>query len=175
MERIGSWIQTYASVEFYPLDARPEEINIGDIAHSLSMQCRFNGHCLKFYSVAEHSCFVSDFASEENKLGALLHDAAEAYLSDMPKPLKPFMQTYLEAEKKLEEKICERFGLKEIMNAEIKALDTAILFAEAAQNMGPPPKEWEFKVDPLPVTLQYWTPERAQQEFMNRYWRLTEK
>lgn len=175
MERTGDWIQTYSSEEFYPLDPRIEEIHIGDIAHSLAMQCRFNGHCIKFYSVAEHSCHVHDFASPINKLGALLHDAAEAYLTDMVKPLKPFFPVYQEAEKKMEAKICEKFGLKEIMNAEIKSLDTRILFAEAAQNMGPVPKEWAFKVEPLPVTLQYWSPEKAQQEFMNRYWSLTEK
>ena len=66
--RKGDWIQTYSAISFWPLDARAEEIEIADIAHSLSLQCRFAGHCEEFYSVAEHCCHIFDYVSEKNKL-----------------------------------------------------------------------------------------------------------
>ena len=82
--RNGSWLQTYTGIQFWPLDPRPEEIDIQDIAHALSLLCRFNGHCQRFYSVAEHSVHVSTILAPEFGLWGLLHDAAEAYLSDIP-------------------------------------------------------------------------------------------
>ena len=87
-ERVGDWIQTMSGVIFYPLDPRPEEIRIEDIAHALSHQCRFAGHCREFYSVAEHSVRVSRELPQEFMLWGLLHDASEAYLVDLPRPIK---------------------------------------------------------------------------------------
>src|SRR3990167_8105269 len=89
-DRTGDWIQTYMGSAFYPLDPRPEDVDIRDIAHSLSLMCRFNGHCTKFYSVAEHSLHVVEgvaFTTNWNTFEmrrALLHDSAETYLSDVP-------------------------------------------------------------------------------------------
>jgi uncharacterized protein len=86
--RNGAWIQTVTGKQFWPMDAQPEEVDIEDIAHALSLPCRFNGHCKQFYSVAEHSIHVSRVVSNENAARGLLHDAAEAYLSYIPQPVK---------------------------------------------------------------------------------------
>ena len=69
MERRGDWMQTHSGLRFYPLDPRPEDIRIEDIAHALPMICRFNGHCSRFYSVAEHSLNVAAFAFATSGVG----------------------------------------------------------------------------------------------------------
>lgn len=88
-----TWIQTYTGRKFYPLDPRASDVCIEDIAHALSMKCRFSGHCLVFYSVAEHSLrcahVVRDLGGDALvQMHALLHDAAEAYLPDVASPIK---------------------------------------------------------------------------------------
>lgn len=133
-----------------PLHPSVEDIHISDIAHSLSMQCRYNGHTGGHYSVARHSLIVSqllyedpwaidaDWPSPKNgmediallALTGLLHDAAEAYLGDMIRPLKHGPETgraYLEAEKKLEAVIFKRFGIKWPLAPIIGKADTYVL------------------------------------------------
>src|SRR5271165_4859950 len=82
------WIQTYTGKKFFPMDPKPEDICIEDIAHSLSMICRFTGHSREFYSVAQHSVYVSELCSEQWMLHGLLHDAEEAYTNDLARPIK---------------------------------------------------------------------------------------
>ena len=112
-DRKGDWMQTYTGRQFWPLDPRPEEVVIEDIARALSMQCRFAGHCAKFYSVADHSVRVSMLADENSTLAlaGLLHDAAEAYVVDVPRPLKRFLPGYKEIEREVARAIEKRFGL----------------------------------------------------------------
>lgn len=91
--RKGDWIGTYTGIHFYPLDPKPEEVSIDDIAHSLSLICRFNGHSKEFYSVAQHSLNVAKVLkkwrlSELTQLYGLLHDAAEVYIGDITRPFK---------------------------------------------------------------------------------------
>ncbi|MFZ5645793.1 MAG: phosphohydrolase [Bacillota bacterium] len=110
------WIETYTGKKFYPLDPRSEDVCIEDIAHSLAMQCRFNGHTRVFYSVAEHSVLMAEELAllgygKDVQLYGLLHDAAEAYLCDLPRPVKRQLSTYGIAEKKLQEKILNSLGL----------------------------------------------------------------
>ena len=85
------WVQTVTGKAFYPLKPDPSLISIEDIAWALSMQCRFAGHVLHFYSVAEHCVYISNSVPMEDALWGLLHDATEAYLTDVPRPLKPLM------------------------------------------------------------------------------------
>ncbi len=87
------WIQTYTCKKLYPLSPRMEDICIEDIAHSLSMLCRFTGHCKRFYSVAEHSILVSYFCDPADRRHALLHDGSEYGLTDLPTPLKRMLAT----------------------------------------------------------------------------------
>jgi len=107
MKREEAKIMTYSGTMFHPFNPQPSEINILDIAHALSNICRWNGHCNHHYSVAQHSIMVSlelearGFSPTIQLLG-LLHDASEAYICDIPKPLKPFMEGYMEIEEKLQ-------------------------------------------------------------------------
>jgi len=134
---IGDWICTYMGLKFWPLDPRPENILIQDIAHALSMQCRYGGHCRRFYSVAQHSVLVSNYLKEKGyvasvQLAGLLHDAAEAYLIDMPRPIKhmPEMDDYCIFEDKIQEVIYSKYGLPEDELSSVKEADNAVLAVE---------------------------------------------
>lgn len=116
--RRGDWLQTYTGKKFYPFDPKAEDICIEDIAHSLSLQCRFAGHCREFYSVAQH-CIIGAInllekdAKELAKL-FLLHDSTEAYLCDLPRPVKTdeeFGSVYRALENELYRAIEEAFCL----------------------------------------------------------------
>jgi hypothetical protein len=108
-----AWIQTNGGGRFYPLNPTAASIEIEDIAHALSNLCRFNGHCDRFYSVAEHSFLVSRMVPPEYRLEALLHDASEAYLCDVPRPLKhlPEFARYREIETEVQAEILARFDV----------------------------------------------------------------
>lgn len=125
---------TGAGHQFWPLDPRAEEVDVHDIASGLAFQCRYNGQVSRHYSVAQHSVHLSDwFAGRGDRplaRWALLHDAAEAYLGDMIRPLKPAMADFLAAESRLEAAIFARFGLDGPIPAAVKDADTRILTDE---------------------------------------------
>lgn len=132
MKRKGDWMTTYTGVQFWPLDPRPDEIRLADIAHALSNQCRFAGHSKCHYSVAEHSCLVATLVEEDlgcsdvTSLGALLHDASEAYLTDIPRPLKrqPMFAAYREAEHTLQRMIWAHFDVPDYA-IDVEAIEIA--------------------------------------------------
>lgn len=131
------WIQTHSGLRFYPLAPRVEDIRIEDIAWALPHICRFTGHTSRFYSVGEHSVHVASHVWHETHdlpttLSALLHDASEAYLCDIARPVKhtPEMRPYREAETRLEEAIASRFGLPRVMHPIIKHHDERALMTE---------------------------------------------
>lgn len=173
--RKGDWMQTFTGRAFWPMDPRPDEIEIEDIAHALSMMCRYAGHCLRFYSVAEHSVLLARAVPRDVALWALLHDAAEAYIVDVPRPLKPFLPGYKHAEAQVESAIAERFGLALPMPPSVKEADNRILHDESAQNMAAPPQPWNLPGEPLGVRLQFWSPARARAEFMSEFRALAAK
>lgn len=131
MNERGIWMTTYTGVLFYIGDPRPEEVCAEDIARALSKECRFGSHCREFYSVAQHSVIVSDMvmwhagrpssgATEWDGTGrnwimeglfGLLHDAAEAYVKDLPRPLKKLLPEYKPLENRVQRAILEHFGL----------------------------------------------------------------
>jgi 5'-nucleotidase len=168
----GDWMQTATGRQFWPLDPRPHEVFIEDIAHALSMICRFGGHCRRFYSVAEHSVLISRAAAVEHKRWALLHDAPEGYIGDKIRPLKPHLIGYREAEQKIMRAIAVRFDLHLDQPASVKALDLALLMDERDQAMSDPPQAWDVDVAPLGVKLQFWSPPRAKREFMSDFKKL---
>lgn len=130
-ERKGDWMITYTGGEFWPLDPRPEEINMEDIAHSLALLCRFNGHCQKFYSVAQHSVIVSQIVnSPRDRLPALLHDAAESYIGDIIIPFKNSLNQVKKIEKEIMDAVHSRFGVGNYDADEVKRADKIALFAE---------------------------------------------
>jgi hypothetical protein len=112
----NDWILTRSGHPFYPFDpdATPAEaLGIYVIAHALARICRFTGHSHQFYSVAEHSVRVSELLPPRLRIAGLLHDASEAYLGDMAKPMKdlPQLAPYREAVEAWQRRIYQHFGM----------------------------------------------------------------
>jgi uncharacterized protein len=170
-----AWIQTYSGRRFNPLKPNYEAIVLQDVAHSLSMMCRFTGHCRKFYSVAQHSVLVSYICDHRDALWGLLHDASEAYLIDVPRPLKRSgkFQAYKDFEKTMQEAICKRFSLSLGEPPSVKRADTQLLATEARDLMSPLHPDWKQPVDPLPFTIDPWSPSQAKDAFIKRFFELT--
>ena len=160
-------ITTSTGREVNPLDLRVEDIDINDIAHSLSLTCRFNGHCRVFYSVAEHSVFVSSRCPPEFAFEALMHDASEAYLGDVPTPLKRQWPEYLVAEKRAQGIIAQRFGLPAKISQAVHAVDKEAFEIEKARLLAPADQFRDI------APLRGLSPEAAQREFLDRYLELT--
>ncbi len=125
------YIHTYTGLHFKAHDPSPDQICIEDIAHALSLTCRFGGHCDKMYSVAHHSVLLSYMVPKTDALAALLHDAAEAYLGDMPKPIKNILPDYVKLEKTVSKIILEKFGLQPHLPLTVHCQDNRILTDEA--------------------------------------------
>ena len=169
-QRKGTWMQTASGNQFWPLDPRPEEIHIEDIAAALSKLCRYGGQCLRFYSVAEHCVHMARRAPKALQLTTLLHDASEAYLSDVIRPIKHHLSNYADIEAGLERVIADRFDLSWPWHPEIKRLDTAILVDERDQIMSKPPAPWCDITEPaLGVELQCWEPRLAEWVFLQSF------
>ena len=171
----NAWIQTYTGRQVNVFSPKYEDINIIDIAHSLSNQCRFTGHVKKFYSVAEHSYHISTLVSKEFALHGLLHDASEAYLTDIPRPIKPYLNNYVSIENDLLDIIFDKFGISGKTPKEVKELDRRLCLTEGYYLM-PDISDWLSLKDYQPIThmnLKCWTPGEAKQQFLYRYLELT--
>jgi hypothetical protein len=175
-----AWIQTYSGGVLHILDPRQNEIRATDIGHSLAMQCRFTGHVRRFYSVAEHCVLGSRAIEPQFALDFLMHDASEAYIADINRPLKHFTQVgpaYLEVESRIMAAIRQRFGLREVEPEQVKLVDNRMLYAEKQELL--PPMEWTMKWGteesrhPAEVKIRCWSPEVAEAEFMHRFFELT--
>jgi uncharacterized protein len=173
--RHGNWMQTYTGKQFWPLDPRASEICIEDIANSLSKQCRYAGHCKEFYSVAEHSVYVSMCVPPELAKCALLHDATEAYVVDVPRPLKPWLKEYKEIEDRVWVQVAAYFGLPETMPEAVHIADNAVLLAEKEQIMEASPAAWQVQGVPADVTIACLSPSAARDLFMARYREVTKQ
>lgn len=166
------WLQTFTGKKVWPLDPRPEDICIEDIAHALSNICRYTGHVRRFYSVAQHSVLVSQILPRNLQLCGLLHDAAEAYICDLPRPLKqsePFGSIYKEHEETLERCIAEKFSLPFPWPLEIKHADNVLLMTERRDLMATPPRPWTIRAEPLDITIHPWSPENSELRFIERF------
>lgn len=172
----GEFMQTFSGEPFYPLSATEDDIQIVDIAHALGMVCRYAGHVRKFYSVAEHCVLLSHTVDPEHALWALLHDAAEAYVGDMVRPLKHHMPAYQAAEDRLIEVISTKFGLPGEMPRQVHEHDTRIVLDEKEQLMAPSREPWGLLegFTPLGVTIAAWDPHKAGEEYLARFHSLTE-
>lgn len=123
-------IKTFTGKYINVFDPRPEDICIEDIAHGLSLECRFGKQLPEFYSVAQHSVLVSNLVWGRHKLAALLHDASEAYLGDVPSPIKKRLRDYKRVEKILMKAIAEKFGFEYPFHKSIKEADRHMLIVE---------------------------------------------
>jgi 5'-deoxynucleotidase YfbR-like HD superfamily hydrolase len=176
----GPFIQTLSGRRVNPLDAAPEDIDPADIARALSNLCRFGGHSKAFYSVAQHSVIVCDLleqrgATPDELMAALLHDAAEAYLGDLPHPLKHRSElgaAFRVAEKRLEAVIADRFALPDAA-ARIKPLDKALLATER-RTFSEVTWHWPELdgAEELDLEIEAWDSARALREFTGRYERI---
>lgn len=168
------WISTYTGTPFNVLDPHRDQVHFSDIAHALSRQCRYSGHCVKFESVAEHCVHVARMAPDHLKLAALLHDASEAYLVDIPRPLKKLMPQYRAIEDRLMTVIGDKFGFRWPIDPVVADLDNRILLDEVTQNMATPggsePIPWGVSGEPLGITLQFWSPHGACYEFTKAFY-----
>ena len=169
-------MQTYNGHAFYPLDPRPEEVDPVDVAHALSMICRYGGHSRRFFSVAEHCVLLSNAVAPEHALWALLHDASEAYVIDVPRPLKRSLPDYCAAEAVVQAAVCRRFGLDPLCPAEVEDADRWILHDERQVLLGHPPLPWVSieHVAPLGVKIRCWEPATAEQMYLMRLGALLE-
>lgn len=170
----GHWISTHLVPRFYFLEPRGEDILIEDIAHALSMLCRFGGHGGFFYSVAEHSVVMSNVlegegASSLTVLAGLLHDAEEAYLPDIPRPIKLLMPEALEMYKTLNSAIMRKFRLEGADWGLIKEIDHRLCTTEA-KALGVWNKDWEDTGKPLEVVVAGWPSKLAKRAFLARYY-----
>jgi len=127
-------LQTFTGKVLRPLDPWPGDFCIEDIAWSLAHQCRYNGHTKLFYSVATHCMLVAFFLPPSLKLEGLLHDASEAYLTDLPSPLKQQMPEYRKIEARVEDAIETQYRL--IKSPQVKEADDYVFQLEAALVMG---------------------------------------
>jgi uncharacterized protein len=177
-QRNGDWIQTYTGRAFHFADFRSDDICIEDIAHALSMECRYGGHCAWHYSVAQHSVHVYDALvdfnlDDETLRQGLLHDAPEAYIKDIPRPLKETLGPgYKALDKAIWHAICIRYGVIPDIAPIVKEIDLRLALDEKAALLSRGHKEWtgiSSRFQPLGITIPEWSPSRAKTEFINRF------
>lgn len=149
-------------------------VSIKDISIGLSNTCRFGGQCKRFYSVAEHCVLMSYIVPDNLAFLALMHDAAEAFTGDIPKPLKQLLPDFAIIETRVENALALAFGMPEKMPPEIKVADRQMLCAEQMQVMGNS-DEWIHTqaTEPANISVQFWTPTEAEEAFTMRFHQLT--
>jgi len=180
MRTVPTWIQTHSGRKFFPLKPDHEEIVIEDIAHSLSQQCRFTGHCSWPYSVGQHSVLVSRQVNKmggniEDQLWGLLHDASEAYAVDVPTPVKRQIVGYAEIESRIMDAVAEKFSLKGAMPEVVKVADDIMLATEARDLMGLKDlSEWGIQVYPDQDRIKKMSASAAKREFLSLFHHLVQ-
>lgn len=167
--RKGAWMLTSTGRVYWPMDPRSEDVNIEDIAHALSMQCRYGGHSGEFYSVAEHSVYVSQWVPQKYALVALLHDATEAYVADVPRPLKPFLANYAHIEQNNWQAIAQAFELSVIVPECVHDIDTRICLTEMRRLMPTSPLPLGIEGEAPEQYIYCYSPAMAKQKFLERF------
>ncbi len=165
------YVSTYLGNRFYPATPRIEDVHIEDIAHGLAFQCRFNGQTRSFYSVAQHSLFVAALVPTRLKLAALLHDASEAYLGDMVKPLKALFPEFSKLEESVTGLIGERFGVTGFDAPAIKRADLIALATEKRDLMPHSSEPWAALagVTAVPARIVPMGPQEAKAAFLEHF------
>lgn len=150
----------------------PDDIYINDIATALSRECRYAGHASHFYSVAQHAVLCSRIVSPEFAIEALLHDAAEAYVKDIPTPLKRMLPDYKVIEERFDLAIRVHFGLPEVPSHGIKEADNILLATEIRDLFPPDRVLYKTPVAAKPMNGRIWplAPETAKDQFLERFY-----
>lgn len=187
----NGWIQTFSGGEFWPRCPRPEDVRLADIAHALANICRFNGHSIFHYSVAQHAAYVADEAVRIARLigianptdlaflrlVALHHDDAEYVLGDVPRPIKPDVMiagaTFAQVEDGVQAVISGALQLpypvSDHTHQIIKQADMAMLAAERDQVMMPSHRPWGLEVAPAPVRIEPMLPMWAERRYLKAH------
>lgn len=166
----GPTIMLASGKRFDLLDPDRSDFDIEDIAHGLAHVCRYAGQCRTFYSVAEHSILVSDTV-EAYSFEALMHDAAEAFIGDITRPLKQLLPDYRAIEARVETAIIRRFGLRSEAKPVVKTADLRVLAAEQNQIMAVGCADWaeDAGIVPASIHVRGLLPDQAKAEFLLRY------
>ncbi|MFA5053925.1 MAG: phosphohydrolase [Parcubacteria group bacterium] len=173
----GDWMQTYSHEQFWLLHPRPEQISIMEIAHALGNICRFTGHPLEFYSVAQHAVAVSENCLPEHALWGLLHDAHEIFMGDIASPLKETLKqlgagdVLKVVEERLMAAVAARFNLELPVPADVWYADRVLLATEARDLfVGGSIENWPQRLgcEPLPARIIPFTPAVATHRFLRR-------
>lgn len=169
-----AFIGTFTGKKFFLLKPRLKDIDIRDIAHGLSLQCRWTGQCRHHYSIAQHCYYCSFLGPENEALDRLLHDGSEAYMGDMNRPLKHFTAAgpaYRRQEAVIQHLICQKYGVSLIEPSSVHIADQEMLSAERKQLM-----RLNFKIADIwqtrkaaSVKIVRWSPEKAERMFLKRF------
>lgn len=161
------YIRTFKDRKFYFEHPEDYEFDIEEIAHSLSNQCRWTGHCRKFYSIAEHSIHCARMSPVGFTKEAFLHDASEAYVVDLSRPLKQLVSDYKTIQKNIEAAVAKFYEFPYPMSLEVQDIDNRMLVTEWQQlfnetdiSLGP------YNNEPYSFILNCWLPEKAEKEFL---------
>lgn len=163
---------TFLGGTVHPFDPRPEEIFIEDIAHQLAFENRWVGVTTFPVSVAQHSVMVADLVPIELKLCALMHDASEAYLKDIPRPFKhlPEFAFYLEAEDRLMRVIADKYNFKYPMHSKVKNADNTMLKLEGTTlTHGYDTAGLDPGLDVRGMRVEEWSWRVAEQKFLQKF------
>lgn len=165
----ANWIQTFTGKQFWPTNPRAEDVDIEDIAHALALKCRYTGHTEVFYSVAQHCVLASRVCDDPR--WALMHDATEAYLPDVARPVKRELNGFREIEDRLMAVIASVVGLPMPMPECVHQVDLVMLATERRDLMATPPRPWisTERIEPLADEIVPWDWHDAKHEFLYRY------
>lgn len=156
---------------FYLLEPNPEALSLDAIAYALSNLCRYTGHCKPFYSVAQHCVHVSTLVPREHALAGLFHDASEAFIGDLSRPLKDALDTIAPGvirfvEGRIHAVIAERFGFEYPFDPAIKHADNVALATEKRDLMTRGLVDWPNLPPPEEKVIRPWAPIQAQTFFL---------
>lgn len=165
-----SWILTRSGLRFDLLNPSAAVVTPQDIAHALSNICRFNGHTFQHYSVAQHSVLLSSIVPPADALAGLLHDATEAYVGDVVRPLKQLLPEYQVIEARIWQAICVRFDLPSELPDSVKRADLYMLATERRDLMHVNSGAWPCLegIEPMQIKINPWTPAQAKTVFLDR-------
>jgi len=173
------WIQTFGGHKFDFDDLTNNTIKITDIAHHLALVCRFTGACKHHYSVAQHSILVAQLCPKKARIHGLMHDAAEAYLGDVSRPLKKWGLEVKGFEEKVLQSIYHALNLEwpeEYVQQAVKDSDNIALSIEAKQLMNHATESWSYMSKEMPnISIDRWSPERAEVEFLRKWFDYNEQ
>lgn len=165
---INNAIRLRSGLYFDLVDPQPDQFTIRDIAGALSKICRFGGQCEQFYSVAEH-CYHCSMVANSVPLACLLHDAAEAFIGDVVKPLKIMLPEYAKIEQRIETVIARKYGV-DFEQPEVGEIDRAMLIVERKALFSIDGVKWhgEDEVKKLSVWIKAWEPQQAEAKFIQQ-------